>query len=167
MPGIEPASSWALCEVLNPLRHDGNFRYILSIVIWFRSTKGEIQTRSHILSLENVTLVNIPLSQVTPRHWEAASSHLNSTAWVWMHNPIAEEWSLWANDSIYDTCLLGHLCKTHSLSPQSPLKFPFIWHQAQNSWNCNPYYWNLKSTYELQLCLHTLSTELMENCTRN
>ena len=28
-PGIEPASSWILSQVLNPLSHNGNFQIIL------------------------------------------------------------------------------------------------------------------------------------------
>lgn len=46
------------------LEGHGLLRHVLSIVLWFRRTRGTIQTGRHILNLDHVMFANIPLSKV-------------------------------------------------------------------------------------------------------
>ena len=61
-PGIDTASSWTLCQVLNPLNHNGNSKGEIFFFFFFLAIPGPSQTRdqTHATSVTGAVAMTMP-----------------------------------------------------------------------------------------------------------
>ena len=102
------------------LEGHGFLKHVLSVVTWFRSTRGKVQIVRHILNLDHVMFAKIPLSKTESQRRAAPSIHLSVVARMWAHDTTAGTWSVWAHDCICHSQPSWSYMQNTFISPQDP-----------------------------------------------